>query len=81
MTFNINKPSIDRNVAEQVQIAQIVSFLERLTNDLNYHLNHLDQANFNEEAAKTVSNEAVLVSVNEQLEELEKRLTSKMKGV
>lgn len=48
MTFNLNTPGIDCSAADNVQLAQVVTFLEKLTNDLNYHLNHLDQSNFSE---------------------------------
>ncbi len=46
MSFNINKPTINKNAPEQVQIAQIIDYLERLCNDLNYGINHLDETNF-----------------------------------
>ena len=81
MTFHIDRPGIDRRADTQMQIAQIISYLEKLSNELNYHLNHLDQNNFPQVAAEEVANAAVLRAVNKELAEFEKRITAKLKGV
>ena len=67
MTFHINKPSVDRNGTEKVQIAQLISYLERLTNDLKYHLNHLDQSNFTEEMNQKLKKGGVPLGEEEHL--------------
>ena len=46
MSISIKKPTVDQKAPEAVQIRQIVDYLENLINDLNYHLNHLDDTNF-----------------------------------
>ncbi len=79
MSFNINKPSINRYADVQTQVRQLTSYLERLSDDMNYQMNHLDQSNF-ANLEENLFSAAVLMAFDERLEELEKRLMAQIKG-
>lgn len=57
MTFNINRPGIDRRAPTQTQVDQMIEYLEGLAMTLNYSLNHLDQNNLTEDAVEKMLNE------------------------